>query len=193
MATDPRNAPALRADARRNLERVRAVATEAFETRGLGAPLEEIARAAGVSVGTIYNRFGGREGLLDAVVADIAASKLDAAIARVEGDTPWERFASYVLALGEQQAADPAFNDVVGRRYPEAVALRQVCDRAVEHGAELMRAAQDAGTLRADVTPRDLDRLVWWNAQAVRLGEDWWRRGLGLVLDGLQRVDPPTT
>jgi AcrR family transcriptional regulator len=193
MSAEAGRRPALRADARRNLERVRAVAAEAFEERGLGAPLEDIARAAGVSVGTIYNRFGGREGLLDAVVADIAAAKLDAAIAHVAGDTPWERFATYVVALGEQQAADPAFNDVVGRRYPEAVALRQVCDRAVEYGAQLMRDAQEVAAMRPDVVPSDLDRLIWLNAQAVRLGGEWWRRALGLVLDGLRAAGTATS
>jgi hypothetical protein len=96
------------------------------------------------------------------------------------------------MALGEQQGADPAFNDVVGRRYPEAAALREVCDRAVEHGAELMRAAQQEGTLRADVAPTDLDRLIWLNAQAVRVGGDWWRLPLGLVLEGLRGAGPTT-
>src|SRR5689334_2267720 len=118
----PHHQPPLRADARRNLERIGTAAAEAFHAHGLDAPLEDIARSAGVSVGTIYHRFGSREGLLDAVVAEIARTKLDTAIAAVTGNTPWDRFASYVLALGENQAADPAFNDVVSRRYPKAAA-----------------------------------------------------------------------
>lgn len=172
----PHDRPPLRADARRNLERIIAAASDAFHAHGLDAPLEDIARQAGVSVGTIYHRFGNREGLLDAVVADIARTKLDAAIAAVTGSTSWDRFASYVVALGETQAADPAFNDVVSRRYPEATALRDVCDRAVEYGMVLARAAQADSSLRADLTARDLDRLIWLNAQAVRLGGKWWRR-----------------
>ena len=62
----------LRADARRNVEKVMEAAAEAFARDGLDVPLEDIARSAGVRAGTIYNRFGGREGLLDAVVADVA-------------------------------------------------------------------------------------------------------------------------
>ncbi|HEY1704146.1 MAG TPA: helix-turn-helix domain-containing protein, partial [Trebonia sp.] len=58
----------LRADARRNIEKVMEAAAEAFARDGLDVPLEDIARSAGVRAGTIYNRFGGREGLLDAVV-----------------------------------------------------------------------------------------------------------------------------
>jgi len=181
--------PPLRADARRNLERICAAASEAFRVHGLDAPLEDIARKAGVSVGTIYNRFGSREGLLDAVVAEIARAKLELAIAAVTGATPWDLFASYVTALGENQAGDPAFNDVIARRYPEAAVLREVHSRAVEHGTVLMREAQAGGSLRADVTAHDLDRLIWLNAQAIRLGDGWWRRALNFFLDGL-RANP---
>ena len=47
-----------------------------FSRRGLSAPLEDIAREAGVSIGTLYNRVGSREELIDAVVDDIAGEKL---------------------------------------------------------------------------------------------------------------------
>ena len=82
------------------------------------------------------------------------------------GATAWDRFASYVFALGENQAGDPAFNDVVSRRYPEAAALRDVCDRAVDYGVVLARAAQADGSLRADDSPLDrpdgyLVQLAW--------------------------------
>ncbi|MEV0033959.1 TetR/AcrR family transcriptional regulator [Nocardia sp. NPDC050793] len=176
----------MRADALRNLERIRVAASEVFDERGLDAPLEEIARRAGVSVGTIYHRFGSREGLIDAVLADIAAQKLDAAIASVAGATPWERFSSYVIALAESQAADPTFNEVFARRFPEADALQDVNRRAVEYGRQLMTAAQADSQLRSDLTSADLDRLIWLNAQSISLGGDWWRRGLQFLLDGLE-------
>lgn len=110
---------------------------------------------------------------------------MDTAIAATSGKRAWDRFRTYVIALGEAQAADPSFNDVVSRRYPKAAALREICDRAVAHGQTLMRAAQADGSMRSDLTARDLDRLIWLNAQAVRLGEDWWRRALSIFLDGL--------
>ena len=56
----PRPAQGLRADARRNLDKLRAAAAEAFSERGLDMPLEEIAARAGVSIGTLYNRLGPR-------------------------------------------------------------------------------------------------------------------------------------
>ena len=177
----------MRADAQRNLERIREAAAQAFAELGFDAPLETIAARAGVSVGTIYNRFGGRDGLIDAVIADLAAQRLDTAIAAVAGDTAWERFSSYVRALAQTQADDPAFNAVFGRRYPEAVELQATNDRAVAHGETLVRAAQQDGTVRSDFTAEDLGRLIWLNAQAVRLGDDWWRRALEIFLDGLRQ------
>ncbi|QIG43918.1 helix-turn-helix transcriptional regulator [Nocardioides anomalus] len=176
----------MRADARRNAERIRAAAAEAFAEHGIDVPLEDIARRAGVSPGTIYHRFGSREGLTDAVVADVAAEKLATAVAATAGATPWERFSSYVFALGAAQAADPTFNAIVARRHPESVALREVTSQAVAHAAPLMEAAQADGTLRDDVSGEDLDRLIWLNAQAVRLGDDWWRRSLEIFLNGLR-------
>ncbi|MEU0358086.1 TetR/AcrR family transcriptional regulator [Streptomyces cyaneofuscatus] len=59
---------ALRRDARDNVAKLRAAALEVFTAKGLGAPLEETAKAAGVSVGTLYNRFGPREALIDSVI-----------------------------------------------------------------------------------------------------------------------------
>src|SRR3712207_6085981 len=65
----------LRRDARDNVAKLRSAALQVFSAKGLGAPLEEIARAAGVSVGTLYNRFHTREDLIDSVVPEIASSR----------------------------------------------------------------------------------------------------------------------
>ncbi len=175
----------MRADARRNVERIRAAAAEVFAEHGLEASLEEVARRAGVSPGTIYHRFGGREGLIDAAVADLAAENLERALATVHGSTAWERFASYIVAIGEVQAATPHVNAAVVARFPEATELRAVHERAVATGVELMRAAQAEGSLRPDAEPEDIANLIWLNAQALRLDGQWWRRALGYVLDGL--------
>ncbi|MFD0448990.1 helix-turn-helix domain-containing protein [Streptomyces indonesiensis] len=65
----------LRRDARRSIEKITAVAVEMFAERGLDCPLGEIARRAGVSPGTIYHRFGGRAGLIEAVAPQVAAAR----------------------------------------------------------------------------------------------------------------------
>jgi AcrR family transcriptional regulator len=186
----------LRADARRNMEKVMAAAAEAFAADGLDVPLEDIARNAGVRAGTIYNRFGSREGLLDAVVADAAAGWLRAVIDRAAGQgTTWGRFAAFVQGMCEEQAADPVFNDVFSRRYPDAPDLRAVCDQSLAFGAELIRDAQADGALRPGVRADDLARIFAVNAYLVRdrpAGDDGWRRTLQFTLDGL-RADPDST
>jgi len=75
----------LRRDAQDSVARLRAAALEIFRTNGLDASLYEIARAAGVSIGTLYHRFGTREGLIDAVIPEIADCRLQALRATVLG------------------------------------------------------------------------------------------------------------
>ena len=186
----------LRADARRNMEKVVEAAAEAFAADGLDVPLEDIARRAGVRAGTIYNRFGGREGLLDAVVADVMASRLRAVIDRAAGQgTAWGRFAAFVEGMCEDQAADPVFNDVFSRRYPDAPGLRAVCDKSLAFGAELIRDAQSCGALRPGFSASDLARVFGVNAYLVRdrpAGDEGWRRTLQFTLDGI-RTQPDST
>jgi AcrR family transcriptional regulator len=178
------------------MQKVMEAAAEAFARDGLDVPLEDIARSAGVRAGTIYNRFGGREGLLDAVVADVAAGWLRAVIDRAAGQgTAWGRFTAFVEGMCEEQAADPVFNDVFSRRYPDAPDLRAVCDQSLAFGAELIRDAQSCGTLRPGFSADDLARIFSVNAYLVRdrpPGDDGWRRTLQFTLDGL-RVQPDST
>jgi AcrR family transcriptional regulator len=149
-----------------------------------------------VRAGTIYNRFGGREGLLDAVVADVAAGWLRAVIDRATGQgTAWGRFTAFVQGMCEEQAADPVFNDVFSRRYPDAPDLRALCDQSLAFGAELIRDAQSSGTLRPGFSAGDLARIFSVNAYLVRdrpAGDDGWRRTLQFTLDGL-RAQPDST
>src|ERR1700733_8373092 len=186
----------LRADARRNMQKVMEAAAEAFARDGLDVPLEDIARSAGVRAGTIYNRFGGREGLLDAVVADVAAGRLRAVIDRAtEQGTAWGRCAAFVQGVCEVRAPDPILTGDAPRRYPDAPDLRAVCDQSLAFGAELIRDAQSCGTLRPGFSAGDLARIFSVNAYLVRdrpAGDDGWRRTLQFTLDGL-RAQPDST
>ncbi|MFF9458583.1 TetR/AcrR family transcriptional regulator [Streptomyces flaveolus] len=186
MTPDTSGSP-LRRDARRNVERIMAAALEAFTERGLDCPLEEIARRAGVSPGTVYNRFGSREALIDAVVPDLAGAKLaDAVENACRGRDPWERFRAYVEAISELMAADPALSDVVTRRHDDSPRLRDICAESFGHAHVLLRNAQRAGSLRADFRPEDLSLLFGSVAALARTSPGTWRRLLGFVLDGLR-------
>lgn len=179
--------PRQRADARRNVEKLRQAAADAFSAHGLDTPLEKIAKSAGVSVGTIYNHFGNRDGLLDAVVTELADRQVRAAMAAARQDgSPWDRLVAFVEAICEGQAADPAFNDAMSRRYPNAPALKAVCAQSMAFAADLAADAQAQGTLRGDAKAEDIGRIFQVNGDLVRAGDDAGRRRvLALLFEGL--------
>jgi AcrR family transcriptional regulator len=187
----------LRADAERNRRRILDAAREAFAERGLDVSLDEIAARAGVGVGTVYRRFGDKGALIDVVFEEKVADVTRAAREALALDDPWEGFTTFMTRLCEQQAADRGFKEaLLGReRGTERV------DRARETIApvawELLRRAQGAGRVRADLDGYDvpmLHKLIGFVADATRdEAPDYWRRVLGVVLDGLAaRREEPT-
>ncbi|WP_336158499.1 TetR/AcrR family transcriptional regulator [Amycolatopsis sp. VC5-11] len=182
----------LRADARRNSEQIRAAAIGAFQGRGLTVPLEEVARAAGVSKATIFNRFGGRIGLIEAVIEEVVAAELFAVIDRTRAiDDASERIASYLTELRDLQYRQPAVNDVLLQIYPHSPQLMEICRVGSEANEELVAAARAAGAVRPEFTAGDLHALVVDNALALKHGErparDAYDRRTAYLLDGIRR------
>ena len=176
----------VRRDARENLEKLRAAALEIFLAKGLDAPLEEIARAAGVSIGTLYYRFESREALIDAVIPDVAASKLQAlGTVVLAKDTPRQRLDAFVHGMIELQHDDPGLNDAILRRYPDAVALLGVCDHSVALGRSLVVDAHADGSLSPEFTEDDLFSLLWLAGIASRdpHAPTGWRRVIEHALE----------
>ncbi|MFD6141904.1 TetR/AcrR family transcriptional regulator [Promicromonospora sp. NPDC060271] len=154
--------PRLRADAQRNVEGIRLAALDVFRANGLNTPLDAVARAAGVSKGTIYHRFGGRQGLIDAVVDELVAERITGIITAVRAiDDPVERFESYLRQIWLLQYDEPAANDVLLRSMPASGAVNALCERANENAARLLADAQATGKVRADLTAEDVWLLVW--------------------------------
>ncbi|RFU85481.1 TetR/AcrR family transcriptional regulator [Streptomyces triticagri] len=181
----------LRADARRNSEQIRSAAIGAFQGQGLTVPLEQVAEAAGVSKATIFNRFGGRIGLIEAVIEELVASELFAVIDRARAiDDVSERITYYVTALRDLQYRLPAFNDVLLQTYPHSPQLMEICRVGSEANEELIAAAQPLAALRPEFTPGDLHALVVDNALALKHGErpsrDDYDRRTGYLLDGIR-------
>lgn len=181
----------MRADAQRNAEKLRAAAAELFHERGLQVSLKEIASRAGVSHGTLYNLFGTREVLIDAVVADLAADRLrEVAEKSLANADAWDGFVYYIEAICELQTVDPAVADVVAGRYPDAERLMAVCAQATEAAGRIIERAQRAGALRPDFTTQDLLFVFGANALLARAAAnvvpDAWRRSIAFLLDGLR-------
>lgn len=185
----------MRADARRNSEQIRSAAIGVFQQRGLTVPLEDVAKAAGVSKGTVFNRFGGRIGLIEAVIEDVAATELLAVIHHARDiDDVRERITYYLTALRDLQYRQPAVNDVLLQSYPHSQRLMEICQVGGEANDEIVAAARTAGVLRPEVTAGDLHALVVDNALALKHGnrpsqEDYDRRTTYL-LDGIRFHQP---
>ncbi|MFK0259529.1 TetR/AcrR family transcriptional regulator [Streptomyces sp. NPDC090445] len=117
MPTNPPPSPSttpVRKDARRNHERVMAAAGQVFTTLGPTAQIEDVARAAGVGVGTVYRRFGSRDGLIAALVTDRLTGWAIAARAELtHADLdPWDTFARLVRSYAESCVADRLLLDI---------------------------------------------------------------------------------
>lgn len=163
-------APAtLRADARRNIELIRAAAVQVFRERGLSVPLEDVAAAARVSKATIFNRFGGRVGLIDSVIDEVVAVELLSVIddARsIQGVR--ERVHAYVSATRNLQYSLPAVNDVLLQEFPDSEALMALCHAGDAFHDELVAEGHTAGILADGVTPDDFQALAIDNALALK-------------------------
>ncbi|APU17208.1 MULTISPECIES: TetR/AcrR family transcriptional regulator [Actinoalloteichus] len=196
MADEAPGKPRLRADAKRNTEQIRRAAIDAFHSRGLTAPLEEVAKVAGVSKATIFNRFGGRIGLIEAVIEEVVANKLYAVIDRTRTieDTA-ERIAYYITGIRDLQYRQPAANDVMLQEYPHSPQLMEICERAGEMNHELITAGRAVGALRPEFTADDLHALIRDTALALKHGtrprRDDYDRRTTFLLDGIRRHEAP--
>lgn len=187
----PASAASLRADAARNVTQIRNAAIAAFHGRGLATPLEEIADVAGVSKATIYNRFGGRQGLIDSVIDELVGTEMQPILERArEAGDPWERLATYVTDLRDLQYREPAAVDVLLMAYPDSVRVAAQWNAASSTGIALVDQAHRAGVLRADFTADDLYQALVANGLMLRhrpkpKREDYDRR-IRFFLDSLR-------
>jgi AcrR family transcriptional regulator len=180
----------LRSDARRNRDRLLAAARELFAERGVDVPMADIARHAGVSNGTLYNRFPTREDLIEAVFTDRLEARAALVAQALADDDPWRGFVGYLTAICEFQAADRGFNEVVARGLPPSPAAQRLQEERQAAITRLMDRARQAGVLRDDVTVEDLAFVVCGISRTVEitagLAPQVWRRHLALLLDGFR-------
>lgn len=189
MPTSPSETAPLRRDAQRNLERILDAAGDAFAEDGVEAGVDDIARRAGVGVGTLYRRFPTKEALIDAVV-DRRADEIAGLVAEAEAeDDPWEGFVLLLGGLLERHARDRGFKALVADRMA-ATGRPSLRERLRPQLVRILTRAQDAGALRDDITVEDLTVQVWGAGRAVEItgdiAPDYWRRHLAILLDGLR-------
>ena len=139
----------LRADARRNRERVLKAARAVFADQGVDAQMDDIARRARVGVGTVYRHFPTKEALRDALVRERFEEIAGYACEALEREDPWEGFCELIWRAAERNAADRAFCEVVA--FTDQSSIVEECGLA-RSTDELMNRAKAQGKLRADAT-----------------------------------------
>jgi AcrR family transcriptional regulator len=171
-----------RADARRNFDALLVAARDAFAERGSGASLEEIARRAGVGIGTLYRNFPTRQDLLDAVYGD----EIDA-LCRAAGDEagpdPWTALAAWLHRFAGYLATRRAVHEEINRGAPALGGAREAIRAAA---GPLLTRAQQAGAARRDVSADDLLRLVAGLAAGGYADDTQRERVLSVALDGVR-------
>ncbi|GAA3845098.1 TetR/AcrR family transcriptional regulator [Saccharothrix violaceirubra] len=182
-----------RADGRRNYDNILTAARTAFDAHGTDAALEDIARNAGVAIGTLYGHFPTRETLIEASVRD----SLDALRDRAEeltahaGDDP---VAALTTWFHQSVAHCSTYRGLVGfltaSTYDEGTPLHQSCVDMHGAGGALLAMAQEAGRVRADLTPTDLFTAITsaaWARESSPPGEDHSVRLIGFLIDAFTR------
>jgi AcrR family transcriptional regulator len=190
---DPRDGGAprpLRRDAERNRQLILRAAAEVFTTKGLQASLDDVARHAGVGVGTVYRRFPDKESLAEALFEErIEAMATLAEDALAQPDS-WTGLVSFLEGVCTQLATDRGLHEIVmyathGRdRTGRARARMQPLVTA------LVQRAQQDGQVRADLRPTDMLFIEFMITAAARYAEpvkpEIWRRYLTLITDALR-------
>lgn len=182
----------LRADAQRNRERILDSAREAFAEYGADAQMDDVARRAGVGVGTVYRHFPTK----DALIAELVRQKfrIFTANAREALDRDGEPFAVFADLLrrnAEFCCRDAGIQQALTNVEQAWEYAQAELEDLFAPTAELMARAQRAGTMRPDVTVDDIPMLMSGVSATQTYGSRFdWRRHLELVIDAL-RVQCP--
>ncbi|MEU5419147.1 TetR/AcrR family transcriptional regulator [Streptomyces sp. NPDC001407] len=180
----------LRSDARRNRELLIAAAREIYAERGLEAPLDDIARRAGVGNATLYRRFSTRAELIEAVFHDALTGILHVGEEARQVEDAWSALTGYLERVFALLAADRGTNDLMTTGIEGVPSLDALRQHNYETISTLLGRAQEQGTARDDIVVEDLlcalaalGRVV---PASVVVAPDAWRRFLALFLDGLR-------
>ncbi|MFR9722009.1 TetR/AcrR family transcriptional regulator [Streptomyces sp. MS19] len=183
-ASPPRR---MRADARRNRERLLAEAREVFEEQGAQASLELVARRAGVAIGTLYGHFPTRGALLEALLRDRQEAVHELGDTLAADPEPGAALARWMRAVTAHGAVYSGLaGQYLGSLEDTASELHAACTRMSAAGELLVARARSAGAVRQDVTAQDVFALIsaaaWLRDQLPAEQAD---RQLNFMIDGL--------
>ena len=179
-----------RADARRNYDKVVAAARETFTEAGSSASLEEIARRAGVGIGTLYRHFPSRQDLVEAVYVDEVEALCRTAV-DLAGEPPWDALVAwlrrFVAYIATKQALAEELQSYMDR---DASFFRSCREAFYAVGEPLLVRAQQAEVVRSDTDINEVIHLVIGIAKIPSADADQIGRILDIALDGLRYRSP---
>jgi AcrR family transcriptional regulator len=175
----------LRADARRNRERILEAAKEVFAEKGADAQMDDVARRAGVGVGTVYRHFPNKDVLMGELVTQKLTSITEKAREVLDTKDAWEAFRELVAWSAEQMATNGALREALrdaSVAYDYAEPARRELEAVTD---KLVKRAQKQGKLRKDFHAAELGMLIGGVCASMGTPGNDWRRHLEIVLDGL--------
>lgn len=181
-----------RADARRNVQRLVAAAREALDEDGLGVTTRDVARRAGVGLGTLYRQIPHLDELVAAILFDAIAEMTDQATRALVDPDPWSGFAHFAETFVQLRATSCGLHDALSSDHDQAIDAQVT--RLRDAVGKLVRHAQQVGALRADIDWRDVPFVLASAIPAghtigIRAKDDQWRHNLAIILDGIR---PPS-
>jgi AcrR family transcriptional regulator len=178
----------LRADARRNREKIVTAARECFGASGATAQVDDVARGAGVGIGTVYRHFPTKEALLGAVAAELFGELADDAEAVLAAEPPGEALFTFIRRSAQKQSEHRALSDVFFEMPELKAGAANELERLIRGDEALVAAAKRAGTLRRDFETTDIPLIMCAVGRVQAFADDatLWQRHLDFVLAGLR-------
>ena len=175
-----------RADALRNYEKVLEAARGAFAEGGESTSLEEIARRAGVGIGTLYRHFPNRQALVETLYLE-EVEEVSRSAAALDGRDPWEDLTSWFQRLNAYIGAKQALAAELLNYLDKDAPLFQVCRASLfDAGEPLLKRAQEAGAVRPDVTIAEVIQMMVGIAKIPTSDPAQTEHILRIALDGLR-------
>ena len=175
-----------RADAERNRARLLEAAKTAFAEKGRTASLDEIARAAGVGIGTLYRRFPTRDALVEAVYRNESDQLFAAAARLARTRPPVEALRAWLLLFVDHLAVKRGMSEALGSIAGGATELKETAGAKLKDGvALLVERAVASGGVRLDMEPLDLLRAL-----AAPASSQAARRLVDILIAGMRAPQP---
>ncbi|HEX8868153.1 MAG TPA: TetR/AcrR family transcriptional regulator [Lentzea sp.] len=161
----------LRKDAARNWDRILTVARELVD-EGTPLQLNDVARRAGLGVGTVYRHFPTTEALLETVATPCLEALADHGRQALTDDDPWHAFSEFLKRLVEVQVSDPSLAKVAAAAEDTLPRTTELKQQIIATGTELLTKARATGSVREDLADGDLVPLMCGIAYATYVHSD---------------------